>query len=195
MHPLLLMPIAYFILNEPITKVKVISLVGACIGVVILSYNKNEDEHGNHEYYYVGIALILISWIGAAGLGVILRILSMNIHPALCPTWYSISTLTSVVLFLIFYPSIYNFSDYSMESCSWFLVSGVLVYLGINFESWAWRYAEASFVASFLYLKIPILSVFDIAVFHYTFSLTDIIGFVIILTWVLAPIFIIKVYH
>ena len=57
MYPLLLVPLAYFVLNEPITKLKVIALLGACIGLIILSYNKNEDEHGNHEYYYLGIAL------------------------------------------------------------------------------------------------------------------------------------------
>ena len=182
------MPLAYFILNEAMSKLKIAALAGVFFGVLILSLNKNEDQNGNHEYYGVGIILVWLSCFGSAGVGVMLRVLSLNLHPALSPIWYSISVLQSIILFLVFYPSVYNFSEYSIESWSWFLLSGILFYVGINFKSWAFKYADAKFVASFQYMRVVILSIFDIAVFHYTFNHTDMIGFAVIFVWVIAPI-------
>ena len=175
------MPLAYFFLNESMTKLKVLALIGAFFGVFILSLNKNEDEHGNHEYYYVGISLLCISSLSGAGVGVMLRILSSNLHPTLSPVWYSITTLFSVALFLTFYPSVYNLPEYDIVSCLWFIVSGILVYIGINFISLASKYAEASIIAPIQYISTFILSVFDIVVFNYKFNLTDILGFIVIL--------------
>ena len=194
-NPLVVVPIAYFLLKEVLTKLQIIALIGAFLGVVVLSYNKNEGLNGEDEYYYLGIALALLWWLCTAGVNIKLRVLGPHVHPGLSPVWYSISTIISVIGFLTFYPSIYNFSEYTIYDFTWFTLSGILIYVGLHFMSLAFKYEDAAFVSSFQYLNVIILTVFDIGVFHYSFSLTDIIGFVILWLWVCAPIIADIYYH
>jgi len=56
-NPILVAVAAYFILKEQITKIKILSVFGAFIGVIIFTRHKNvEDEDVNT--YNIGIMLV-----------------------------------------------------------------------------------------------------------------------------------------
>ena len=48
-NPLLMLPIAYLVLGETITKLQIIALIGAFMGIILVSYNKNEGQNGEDE--------------------------------------------------------------------------------------------------------------------------------------------------
>mmetsp|Transcript_21414 Transcript_21414/g.18996 ORF Transcript_21414/g.18996 Transcript_21414/m.18996 type:complete len:139 (-) Transcript_21414:418-834(-) len=58
-HPILVTLLAYFILREQLTKLKVLSVVGAFIGVILFTTNKNESTEESN--YFIGIGLSIFT--------------------------------------------------------------------------------------------------------------------------------------
>lgn len=59
-HPLFVAVLAYFLLKESITKMKIFTVVGAFIGVAIFAQSKNDPTVASDSYYF-GICLVAVS--------------------------------------------------------------------------------------------------------------------------------------
>lgn len=59
-HPILVTIMAYFVLNESITVLKILAVVGAFIGVFIFTSHKNDTDDGEGSYS-LGITLVTIT--------------------------------------------------------------------------------------------------------------------------------------
>ena len=59
-HPLVVAVIAYYVLKEKLTKLRVFALIGAFLGVVILSIHNNDKSSKNEtgNMYYIAIFMI-----------------------------------------------------------------------------------------------------------------------------------------
>ena len=62
-HPLMVTVIAYFVLKENLTQLRVFALIGAFMGVVILSIHKNDnpDDNESGNMYYIAIFMISVT--------------------------------------------------------------------------------------------------------------------------------------
>lgn len=104
------------------------------------------------------------------------------------PFWFGITTLVEALLVLTFVPSMYHFGTYTMYDVVLFLISGVFNYMGQTLKSISLAYEDASVVTPFGYSQVLYLFVIDIVIFHYSFSLTDVSGALIITTCLMAPV-------
>mmetsp|Transcript_2988 Transcript_2988/g.2468 ORF Transcript_2988/g.2468 Transcript_2988/m.2468 type:complete len:126 (+) Transcript_2988:621-998(+) len=95
---------------------------------------------------------------------------------ALSPFWFGITTFSEAILLLLIYPSVL------------FLISGVFNYFGQMIKSLAFKYEEASVIVPFQYFEVLFLFLSDLIIFQYTFSITDILGALMITFSLLTPI-------
>ena len=91
LSPVFVSIVAYFVLKEQLTKLKIFTVIGSFIGVVIFSYSKTSSSNEEADNYYIGIALVSIAVFGATGVSVLLRILNQNLHYAVIPFWFGIT--------------------------------------------------------------------------------------------------------
>lgn len=185
-HPMLVAVAAYYLLGESITKDKVFAVIGAFIGVVLLSHHEGSADSIN---YYIGISLTSFTWLWATVVVIAIRVLNQHVHYALSPFWFGVTTSIMSILVLIFIPSAYNFSHYTFYDISFFLVSGIFNYLGQTCKSLSLKYEDASFISPFLYFQVLYLFIWDLLIFNYSFTLMDIMGSLLITVCLLLPVF------
>ena len=56
-NPLVIAITGYLILNEKITKINVLALIGAFAGMILFNIHKNETKNVS-DLYYIGIAMV-----------------------------------------------------------------------------------------------------------------------------------------
>ena len=114
-HPMLVSIAAYFVLNEKLTKVKILGVIGAFIGVALFSHHKNLIP-GEKDEYFIGVALASIACICTTGVAVTLRMINQHIHFVMSPFWIGVTNVCESLLLLALLPSVYNFSNYTVFS-------------------------------------------------------------------------------
>ncbi|CAI2372250.1 unnamed protein product [Moneuplotes crassus] len=187
-HPLFVGILAYFILNENLTKLKILAVCGALVGVYLLTLHKSgHDQQSKH--YTLGICLVSITCVCASIVSIMLRVLNKEIHFAMSPFWFSATTLVMSLSLLCVYPAAYNFAHYTYSEISLFLISGFFNYGGQMFKSLAFKYSDASLVSPLQYFNVLYLFLSDIIIFKSTFTAFDGLGGMIILVSLLMPIF------
>ena len=185
-HPILVAILSYFLLKEQITNMKILAVFGSFIGVLLFTQNTNNSNEPS-DNYYIGILWASFAWLCGTTVAILLRIINQHIHYAMSPFWFGITTLVESILILIFIPSLYNFSHYTMYDCSWFLISGVFNYMGQTLKSLAFKYEDASVVTPFGYFQVIYLFICDLVIFNYSFNTTDLLGAGLISVWLLVP--------
>jgi len=178
-HPLLVSVVAYFILKEKITKLKIIALIGAFSGVLLITLHKNES-HGVEDNYLLGIGLASVSFIAGTTVAILLRIVNQHIHYTLSPFWFGTVTFIESILMLILLPSVYNFEHYTSYGMILFSVSGMFNYIGQVFKSLSYKFGEASVVTPAYYLEVCYIFMSDLLIFKYSFNFTDLTGAILI---------------
>lgn len=186
--PLMIGILAYLLLGEAITRLKVLAVIGAFVGVYILTLHKDEN-YQKGEHYTLGIILVSCTCMAITFVALLTRVLNKGIHYILSPFWFSMTTLGWTLSLLCVYPSAYHFDHMGYTDVGLFFFSGLFTYAGQIFKSLAFRYSEASQVAPLQYFDLIFLLLSDIFIFNAKFTSTDGIGGLLILVSLLAPIF------
>ena len=174
-NPVLIAAVAPFILNEVLTKEKVIVVLGSFAGAAILLLHKNILP-GDTDHYYLGAILTFVTWCTGTWMSLISRMVAGKIHYSIWPFYYWFYWMLVLFLMLVVDYSMFNIEKLSLYDLSMFLLSGVFGFVGGNIRFVAFQYEEASKVAPFGYFEVFIVLLFDIFAFKYSFVLTDIIG-------------------
>ena len=78
-NPMFSMILAYFVLNEKVTKLVIVSTIGAFVGIYFLSMNKQNSESDTNVI--LGIVFVLISAFFQAVIFVSVRMLNVCYMP------------------------------------------------------------------------------------------------------------------
>ena len=185
-NPIFISIFAFVFLKEEITKAKVFTVMGSFIGVALFlnnSHSSNQEFNG----FYFGILCSFIYWISATWVTISTRLANKHMHYAISPFYFGITTFCEAMLLLIVIPSVYNFDHYTIYGVTLLLISGVANYMGQTLRSLALKYEDASVVSPFNYLQVVYLFISDVLVFKYSFQANEILGGLIISTWLLVP--------
>jgi drug/metabolite transporter (DMT)-like permease len=168
----------YYFLKEQLNRYDVIGVIGALFGVLVMNINKTDSSKIDTSEKMVIIGIILCAFTTFLGTGVTLSIRLMNkhIHYLMNPSYFAFTLFLMSMVLLAFYPSIYNFSHYTVIDIVWFILSGLIHYTAQTVTSVAYKYEEASKISPLSYTIGIFLFISDIFVFGYKFSLTDIFG-------------------
>ena len=180
-HPLIVAIIASFVLNEILTKEKLLVALGSFAGAAVLLLHKNVTP-GDVDHYYLGAMLAFYFWWTAWVMAIIARMVRGQMHYSIWPIYYNIFLGGGMFLCFIIYPTMFNVDFLTTFDVVMFLISGVFSVVGNNLRFLAFKHEEASKVSPFGYFEIFFTLLFDIFMFKYSFALTDVIGGIFILT-------------
>jgi len=150
-HPLLVSVVAYYLLKEQITRLKVLAVVGSFLGVLLFSLHKNDSEAMAGDHYYLGIVLVAFACIAGMIIVICLRIMNQHIHYILGPFYSAVTGCIQALSILILMPSLYHLSTMNSFEFWCLVLSGMSNYFGQLFASLAVKYEEASVVTPFKY--------------------------------------------
>ena len=191
-NPLVIAITGYLILNEKITKINVLALIGAFAGMILFNIHKNETKNVS-DLYYFGIGMVTWTCFCFTAVTILTRILNRKNHYALSTLYFGITTtlesLTLLLIQLTFGIGFFHFPDYTLYDFTLFFLSGVINYLGHITRSIALKYEEATYIAPFSYLQVVCFLICDLAFFGYISVPLDYIGATITTFWVMMPVF------
>ena len=182
-HPMLVSIAAIFFLNEVITCYQLLAVVVAFIGVIVMNMTKTSSDtiETSDKKMIIGIILCSTSTSLAVFVTICIKKMNMHLHYMLnsCYFAYTLFGLSVCLVFAI--PDYYNFSTYKFTDVVWFGLSGISHYTGQTVTSMAYAKADASKVTPFTYSSGLLLMTVDIVLFHYHFSITDVLGMGIVI--------------
>ena len=173
--PIIIAVVASLLLNEAITKMKVGMIIGSFIGAALFTLHKNSIP-SEADNYLLGMILISFTWLTGTATAIFLRMMSQHVHFALCPVYFGFASVCISFALMIIAPSSFNFEYYTFYDWSLFVLSGVCNFIGQTSKAIAFKYGDASIVAPFCYFEVVVLFSFDILLFGYSFSITDLLG-------------------
>lgn len=104
------------------------------------------------------------------------------------PSYFAFTLFVMSLVLLAVYPTVYNFEYYRLSDMGWFILSGVVHYTAQTLASVAYKYEDASKLAPLNYTIGVFLFFSDMFLFGYSFSFTDIIGIILVITFLMMPI-------
>jgi drug/metabolite transporter (DMT)-like permease len=194
--PLLVPVLAYFILKEKIGIMDILALVWGFSGWVLINITKAKNAHNKtyDDMYIIGILLWVIALIARSFVPVTLRLMSTQLNPICTTTFFSVGVSISGIVWLWIFPQYFNFSKWRIADFGLFFISGMSNYGEQRFMTTALKYGKATILTPITYLNIAMLLIIDLVVFKYRFEFVYFIGFTVIVSSVLAPIFIKHMY-
>ena len=189
-HPLLATVAAFILLKESLNRYDIIAVFGAWGGVFLMNISKTDSDKINisSELVTLGVILCCITTFLGAGITLTIRLMNKHIHYIMNPSWFAITLFVMSFLLVIFYPDIYNFNYYTPIDIMWFGVSGALHFIAQTVTSIAYKHEEATKIAPLSYTTGIILFMFDVVLFSYEFSITDIAGLLIATVCLMIPV-------
>ena len=194
LNPLFVTLIAYVFLKEEYDIIKILSVIGAFLGVFIVGFGRR-NETALEISQTVGIILCLTAALLWAPTVAIKRVLNQRIHYIISPYYLSISYFLIWVCVYVFDYLYINVQDYNGLDWIYLISAGTFALIGQLGLSLAVKFANASSVAPFTYV-ICLFNVFmDLFYFKFEFFIFDIIGSLLITVWIFVPVIILATQH
>lgn len=157
-------------------------VVTAFLGVIVMNISKTEssviDTSQNLEW--LGITLCTIVTFCHVFVSICIKKMNEHVHYMIQAAYFAYACLLVIIAVIILFPSWMNFSHYTFTDMLLFSLSGVVHYTGQTLTSMSYKNTDASKVTPFSYFSSIYLLIFDIFVFKYSFTFTDIIGITIV---------------
>ncbi|CAI2373855.1 unnamed protein product [Moneuplotes crassus] len=186
LNPICCAILGYFLLKENITKTTILCILGAVIGIYVLTLSKQEDGSSGTLSGY--IAAIITIWMTGSVL-VFSRYLNLyGAHYTVICMVLGLSNILQTVIISCFCSNFLNFSHYRLIDLLILNIHGMLSAVWIPLMFLAAKYAEASFISPILNIENVFTILIDMFVFGYTFISTDFIGMSILGTCIVIPI-------
>ena len=174
-------------LKEHVNKTTIFWIFGAWLGIYLLTINKQESEIEDGSI--LGYILVILSTWFSAGIFICLRYLSMlQVKMQLPSFWVGLSFLFEGIFWYIFFDDLITISQYKAIDGIWMNAMGLMFVLWIATMFYANKYAITGQVAPIMNIENIYTILIDIFYFQYIFVATDIIGMLILITWILIPI-------
>ncbi|CAI2374067.1 unnamed protein product [Moneuplotes crassus] len=187
LNPLFCAIAAAIFLKERITLISIGSTIGAFLGIYLLTLNQS-DEVKEDSRELLGYTLTLLSAVTYGSVFVFLRALNnMNLPLIISPLYFGIATCFQTLLVFIFKRDLLNFELYDSVNLILLSLVGTTAVTGLITMNIANKYSLASKMAPISYLENVFTLLADILIFHYHFVSTDVVGMIIIVICLAAP--------
>ena len=192
--PIFISILGVLCLKEIIKRNEIIWIIGAFIGVLMMISSKTDNKSIQISYYFELFSsfLIVISWFLASVWFLYIRVFNQSNSPLISPFYYALILFILSVAFLIFYPSVYNFNDYTFRDISLFFISGIWNSAGNTLSSYASKLEEVSTLAPFGYIGSVFAFTWDLFIFRYSFGIVEIIGALLVISFLFLKIKIVE---
>lgn len=196
LHPLLVTVVGYYFLKEKLGRYDIIAVIGAFSGVVVMNVHKTNSSYidTSDGLLWVGIFLCSLTTMFGVGVTISIRLMNQHIHYMLNSSYFAYTLFLLSMMLLLFAPDFYHFSHYRWQDVLLFALSGVFHYTAQTFTSMSYKYEEASKVSPLSYTIGICLLFFDMLMFGYQFSFSDISGVIMVICALLTPI-LYKLWH
>ncbi|CAI2372359.1 unnamed protein product [Moneuplotes crassus] len=187
LNPLFCMIIAFFALSEKITPLNIAAACGSLGGIYLLTINDSSDDGSGGTAILGYICVFSSAWIYGF-IFVCVRLLNIRgIHQYVPPFYIGVMALGTTILVLIFCPS-YIYLKYDFWDTFFLGLNGIGAICVQLFLTVAYKYGLASRLAICQYLENVFTLLADILIFSYAFTLTDILGIIVIVICISIPI-------
>ncbi|CAI2375630.1 unnamed protein product [Moneuplotes crassus] len=187
-NPVFVMILAYFLLGENLTITKGICCLGAFLGILTVGIGRNKHESEGQDIQTFGIILCVASSLFVSMAYCMIRKLNKEVHFIFSPYYLSYATLIVCILAYLFGEDQVNPSLYTTKVVIICCLAAIFPITHQILLSLAYRYCNASTLSPILYASV-VLNIFtDTLYFHYEFYWTDLIGGLLTIICVLAPV-------
>lgn len=166
-------------LGEKITVKDMLWIAGAFVGLSIMWIN-NFEPNAYGESEVLPVAMCMCASLLFSGTPPMMKYMGLKVN---CVIFHFILVLKLVFMTSVpwlYYPSVFQFNEYTLSSTILFAASGVLHNVAYTLMGIAFTLADMSKNIHITHLQLIVNLSVDMAVFGYTFGPTDIIGAVII---------------
>ena len=171
---------AAIILKERLNFLTIISCISATGGIYLLTL-KSQDQDDN-KTSIIGYLLMIGSAILTGSIFVSLRyIFKYDIHVWIVSFWATLGFLFQSLILHLFTPSVFHFNEYSFVDLIFLFFIALFACISGLLMSLASKYTKVSRIAPLNNLENILTILSDIFVFHYSFSIYDCLGMLIIL--------------
>jgi drug/metabolite transporter (DMT)-like permease len=173
--PLYVPFLAYFILNERISKIDIVALTLGFIGMILINNPFSDREKGENEL--LGTILSLAGGVTSSIAWISIRKMSSKCHFTIAPFYFSLGcTFCSSLLFIWSSQGKVNKAEYGVIVIITICAIGLITFIGQLLQSLAYEYEKASRVAVFYYLQTFLVFLFDYIFFGTTYGMIEIFG-------------------
>ena len=189
LYPLFASIFGVIILKEAITSFEMVWVVGAFLGVFVMMINKQSSSiDASYTIQMLSLGMVILSCILSSLSSIFIRSFNKVHNYLIFPFYSSIIIIIFWLSLVVIYPSTYNFEEYSWYDFSLFLLSGIMNVSKNTMASYALKLEEVSVLAPFFYVCPVVVFFFDILLFEYAFGITDIVGIIIVIFFLLAKL-------
>ena len=182
--PIFVSILSIILLGEYITKYDAMWIGGAFWGMIIIMMSKsNVGIDVSYTIQTIWLLRAIVSWVITSLGTVFVKYFNKAHHSLVYPFYYSFALWCQTLIYLLFAPSLFHFSEYGIYDVSAFLLSGLLSVIGKQLWSYSYNLEEVSKLAPFLYLSNITSIVLDVTIFNLSLWFTDILGSFVILVF------------
>lgn len=187
--PIFVFIAASIFLKEHVTKFQLAMTLASIFGVYLMTLNK-VDETYDKTYEIIGYLTMCCSPLFYGWILVIFRSLALNnVNLLISPLYLGLASNVQTLFLYLFTTGYINFEYYRSEDIKYWIVICICQVTGQWCIMRANKYWATSNIAPILYLENVITFLADVFLFDYQFVVTDILGMLIIVSWLVAPIF------
>ena len=185
LSPLICIFFSFFILQERLEWVSIVSVVVAFCGIYMLTLNQTEGKDTNlpYEIFYASLTAVIEAFI-------IIATRKMNIYqilPLIRWVYQAVVNFLLSLVIVIVLPGVIIVNEYDKNDMIFLSLQDIGMASSYITTNLAFKYESASRLSPIMYLENVFSLTADLLLFGYKFVLSDYIGIFLILLWLIIP--------
>ena len=178
--PLYVPVLAYYILDEKISRVDILALVLGFFGTIFINNPFSETARGANET--LGVILSLAGGIASSVAWVYIRKMSSGCHFTIGPFYFSLGcTVIGAIIFMFSVQGETNDVRYDLIGITLIVTISLVTFVGQLLQALAYQYEKTSRVAVFYYFQTFLVFTYDYFIFGTQLGVIEFFGALLII--------------